>query len=1172
MPLLISGAASVVSAMNRAFSDTSPSNAVYANQIAEAGTTAASQAAWAVSFGSKFTGTSAQLADLLLTNTGIKAAGGTALATAVAAIIDIVGVKNVGQVAMLLSNALSTLEADATYGTAAKAWNAEVTAAYEYSANTANTTASSASAVTGNEASSSYVLLPTPEVKNGTAGNDFFRGVAGVQIGGQDQTTLNSSDVLDGLAGADTLIVNMTGALYSGGARIKYIETLQIGTNLTTGATFDYNVNAGFNEISEVTKVVADQINVGETLTVQNVVRTINADASKTMPTLAWVNDDNSRDAGTVNYSYRAAELTGTTDNQQVQLTSVTNGVMNLSTGMETISITSMGTQRVTLNNSTGNTADVVSGGLKTVNLAGTAEIGKKADVQAVTGLTNRVVAVDTGIDAAATASNLLSVAASTTKIDATTAEAAVNVRFTNGGVSSNNTFIGGAGGDYSEYELGNINASGGAGDDTFAFITAVAATPNSSFGESDTIDGGAGADTIQIGLNGNGPVAPQFTYTISESELRNKSSIGTIDLRGNNTSLTLSSDFVSKADTADTINVLTNKIVQTSATSAANEGMTAYATEDASTHTVNLTMLTANQTVNYVGGSGSDRIILSDATFNVLKNIDGGNYTVGSNAGVNSSNFALGQQRYDTITVVTNGERVVIDSNDLSNVKDIEGFILTKNSTQAVYDITLTAAFLNANTESVNNATNTGIDDRFFQIGTTAAANAQALQAGDTVNIDVTGILAVSGRFVDLTSLVASGATVNLITNGVSALYAQNGATVPGVGTAVVTGADAAAARADVIGSPAIPGVVVPNVLTATGAGFNTTSGFLLTGNQFSLNMATIGNDTVITTEANLLGSTVNLAGGAADALNVTDAITATPNLAINAAVGLEVLNLQGGTTVGGGLNVNNAGITTITLGATGFVTQIAATGITMTGSAAADTLVGGAGNDIITGGDGNNVLSGLGGTDTITTSGTGTGVVDGGAAADTITIGSTGASTVTGGAGIDTITITANTGVSTINMVGTAVAADRDTVTGFSATNDIVRLDIAATTAGTLTTLNAIVQSIVVQPVAAVVFNTALSDVLTLNFDMGGAIQVLGNDLTGSALLANLGGTLAVTADTNTGYIVAYDAGNAYLYSVVEGADAGNVFVDAADIALIGTFTGVAVGALSAANLVMI
>jgi hypothetical protein len=123
MPLLISGAAAVVSAMNRAFTNTSPSNAVYANQIAEAGTTAASQAAWAVSFGSKFTGTSADLAATLLTNTGIAEAGGEALATAVAAIIDIVGVANVGQVAMLLSNALSKLEGDATYGAAAAAWN-----------------------------------------------------------------------------------------------------------------------------------------------------------------------------------------------------------------------------------------------------------------------------------------------------------------------------------------------------------------------------------------------------------------------------------------------------------------------------------------------------------------------------------------------------------------------------------------------------------------------------------------------------------------------------------------------------------------------------------------------------------------------------------------------------------------------------------------------------------------------------------------------------------------------------------------------------------------------------------------------------------------------------------------------------------------------------------------
>jgi hypothetical protein len=83
-----------------------------------------------------------------------------------------------------------------------------------------------------------------------------------------------------------------------------------------------------------------------------------------------------------------------------------------------------------------------------------------------------------------------------------------------------------------------------------------------------------------------------------------------------------------------------------------------------------------------------------------------------------------------------------------------------------------------------------------------------------------------------------------------------------------------------------------------------------------------------------------------------------------------------------------------------------------------------------------------------------------------------------------------------------------------------------------------------------------------------MGGATDVLAGDFTGASLLANLGGALSVTADTNKGYIVAFDGGNMYLYYVVEGGDAGNAIVADADIALIGVFNGVSVGQISSSD----
>ena len=794
------GPAAVVSVLNRAFTNTSPSNAVFNNQVATAGVTDASQLAFAKSFGASFAAgkTAADLSALLMTNLGLDNA---ALSTALTDYIAANGTQNVGVIAWQLSSILSNLENDATYGAAAKAWNAEVTGAYEYSSNAKNTTSSSGS-TTGNEAGTSTVLTTAQDVVTGSAGNDFFRSVAGVQVGSQDQTTLNSSDIIDGGAGNDAMIVNMTGARYQGGARLKSIETLQVGTNLTTGATFDYNVNQGFNEISDVTKIVYDQINMGETLSLINILKT---DAN--LPTIAWVNEAGSA-AGTANVGYRASAVLGAT-NQNVELSNVnavnldaTTGRLNIAAGVETLTIDNVSAGKNTLNNSTFQPAanaagvDLVSGtaGLTKVVVTGAGAFGEDANVVAEIadgnfGLTNRAVngANDLGLSNNRTsASNLVSLANTVLEYDASAATGSQAVRFTpnitaNTGV--NVTFKGGSAADYAEFELGNINYNGGAGDDIAAFVNTGA---NSTFGEGDSMVGGDGADTIQLGLNGAG------TYNVSETELRNKSSFGTLDLRGNVTNLTLSSEFVAAADTADSIAIRTDKIVQSSDTVATNSLVvpTNNGLENASTHTVNLTKLGSGQSVNFMGGSGSDRIILNDATFNVLKTLDGG--------AIEGQVTAAGNNRFDTITVVTNGENVVIDAQDLSNVKNFEGFVLTKNANQANYNITLTRAFITANTLATDDATTTtAYNDTVFQIGTSNAANNNALQgAADTVVINVADLLdaanavrapGFAGRSFDITSLENAGVNVTFVGNSGAAVTA---ATLRGLGILQANGA----------------------------------------------------------------------------------------------------------------------------------------------------------------------------------------------------------------------------------------------------------------------------------------------------------------------------------------------------------------------------------------------
>lgn len=94
---------------------------------------------------------------------------------------------------------------------------------------------------------------------------------------------------------------------------------------------------------------------------------------------------------------------------------------------------------------------------------------------------------------------------------------------------------------------------------------------------------------------------------------------------------------------------------------------------------------------------------------------------------------------RYDTITVL---DSAVLDSGDLANVKGVEALVLAGlvngNST---YRIDLTEAFLLNNTAATN-ITTTTIDDTTFRIGSANSVSGTALNAGDTVTIDISDLL----------------------------------------------------------------------------------------------------------------------------------------------------------------------------------------------------------------------------------------------------------------------------------------------------------------------------------------------------------------------------------------------------------------------------------------------
>lgn len=224
MTIQVFGAQATVSYLNRAFTDTSPANAIFNNQVARV--EKIGEAAFANEFAAGWSGlTNAALSKQVLTNMGILPSTVTevkALEQALTDYFTAFGAKTAGtngqttadtrgfivlQLASILSNSETSTGNLAVYNAAAVAWNSEVAASYSYSANPANTTPTQ-SGTTGQ----SLNLTVNQDAINGGTGDDTINGV-GNQNGVGLINTLQSVDTIDGGPGNDTLSITLAQAL-----------------------------------------------------------------------------------------------------------------------------------------------------------------------------------------------------------------------------------------------------------------------------------------------------------------------------------------------------------------------------------------------------------------------------------------------------------------------------------------------------------------------------------------------------------------------------------------------------------------------------------------------------------------------------------------------------------------------------------------------------------------------------------------------------------------------------------------------------------------------------------------------------------------------------------------------------------------------------------------------
>lgn len=677
-------------------------------------------------------------------------------------------------------------------------------------------------------------------------------------------------------------------------------------------------------------------------------------------------------------------------------------------------------------------------------------------------------------------------------------------------------------------------NVTGTAGNDTIsAYINTTTATVGqSTLSGADVVGGGAGTDTMNLSVEG-------------------------ADAAGSLTAATITG-----------IERFFVRDLNTKGASTYNFGTIAGETQvwnDRSTQAVTFSNLATGATVG-VKGDGSNNVAattftMATATDAISIAIDGG---VKGGANITRADTGLA-----AVTITSTGAANTVGIIDLDNaattVKSVTIDATTKLTASLAADyaasstltlkgagaIDLSGAALSANLTTVNAADNSG------GVNVTIGANTATVTGGsgnDTVSagalvFNSTGSLnggAGTDTLVLQDAAQLTAATVAKMTNfevlrlnddGDDGLDTFDSSLVSGL-TGIVVGAQSL-----------LDGVSVTKMSAAV-AGDVTIAGSQAVGPTFGITGATtVGQLDTLTLKIDDAATAVNtLTVADVTAAGVeTVKIVATDNLTLSAATGLTALTKlevsgSGAVNVTTGalaLNVNTVVDASASTGAFTFSAAAATTnGIAITGSATkANTITGSAQADSITGGAGND--------------------------------------TITAGNGIDTVNISQG-GDDIIVIEGVLAAANRDTITGFTVGTYAVgggqdRLEVADTTT-VFSATSGTIQEVTAAPTSALTYNTAAANVLELSFELSGngGANDLDSHTDGTGLLAALGQTVAVSADTNTGFIVAYQDGKAYLYRAAEGVDAADVNLAAADIVLVGVFNGIAVGGFAATNFI--
>jgi len=593
--------------------------------------------------------------------------------------------------------------------------------------------------------------------------------------------------------------------------------------------------------------------------------------------------------------------------------------------------------------------------------------------------------------------------------------------------------------------------------------------------------------------------------------------------------------------------------------------------------------------TVTATGGAGVDTITLGAVDAIVSTGAGNDTVVIGTNILTGSVNGGDGT---DTVTIAAGNALTTATAAKITGVEVLE---VSSGATQT-YDYSLisglNALTVAAGTSIIVNKLAASTPVTVTGVQTTDLALNLASTSGNTDSLNLTltnqdaadltiAVLSITGvETLNVTSsFKAATPQVGTFKNVITTLAGTNNSSLQTVtlsGATEVSVTTGALAQSLTINASSATGkttIVATNlggVATITGgSGADTITG----SSQADTVNAGAGADKI-----NLHGSADTMNGEAGDDNFATvAALTAVAGLTLNGGDGSDTITVLGNTTA----DFSAVGVTITSIEKLAYDATAGATGATFSGAQlnnAAIEVAGSTNTDTLTvsltaGASVN--LSSLTFKGSTWTAGTDIIAINGSTAGETI-VGTSANDTITAGTGIDTITLGTGNDSVVLGTGGALIAANRDVITGFTAgttaaTKDVINVAVGDTTVGTAAAAAIVIQTVTTAPTGTTTFSTN-NDVLALNFEAAtGTGKVLADSVDGTALLASLGQSIDITADTNKGFIVAYQAGNAYIYHAVEGADAGNAVFAAADIVLVGVLNGVAVGALVADNFLL-